>query len=161
MPWWWHTEEDTFGKHDMEILMQDCRLYALGVSRVLTPDWLPDDGALWERLTGELEKLDGGKIVDLDPVRNSLKRGRERLSSRLPLPERLYVIRRLNRALYCQRAPYFQDFRMGDAYIPGLSLPLAALHKGGLSEKAAFTLNRYAVAQRNRLMDIAQELERL
>lgn len=160
MPWWWHTEEDTFGKHDMEVLMQDCRLYALGTLRILEPGWLPDDGALWDRLIGELEKLDGRGIT-LRPVLDVFKRNRGRLVGKGGLKERLRAIRRLNQALYCQRAPYFQDFRMGDGYVPGLSLPLAALAGGGLTDKARFVLDRYAVAQRNRLMVLAKELESL
>ena len=160
MPWWWHTEEDTFGKHDMKVLMQDCQLYALGTYRILEPGWLPDDRALWDRLIGKLEKIDDRQVPGLHSILISLKSSRERLAGKSGLKERLFVIRRLNQALYCQRAPYFQDFRMGEAYVPGLSLPLEALATQSLTDRAKFVLDRYILAQRNRLLSLAQELER-
>ena len=50
---------------------------------------------------------------------------------------------------------------MGEAYVPGLSLPLEALAAQSLTDRAKFVLDRYILAQRNRLLSLAQELERL
>jgi N-acetylated-alpha-linked acidic dipeptidase len=66
MNWWWHTEYDTLGTADRDILVKDTQIYALGALRLTQPERLPHLATplaeAVERLLGALSEVAGDRL---------------------------------------------------------------------------------------------------
>ncbi len=52
--WWWHSEEDTYDKADLELLVRDARIFAAFAYRIMAPQVLPVD---FQALAGHMEGI--------------------------------------------------------------------------------------------------------
>lgn len=119
--WWWHSEQDTYDKADLQLLLRDSRIFASFALRIMQSDVLPVDlVSMSKRMLGILRDYakDLSDDFDLSAVlgrAEALQAACERLAQ-APCTDadalnRLYkaAAGRLNALMYTTVSPYYQD----------------------------------------------------
>ena len=161
MGWWWHTEKDLVEHVDMDILLQDSRLYLLALSRLYRGlEIFPDPYKLASFLISKIEKLPEQYSSHFLSVIRNLQFCKEVLGrNRLPLELRIRMTRLLNRMLYCWKGPHEQDWAIQSTYLPGIELALEVLNKSkGVDTRELVVAENFLIAQRNRLLSLIEDL---
>lgn len=161
MGWWWHTEKDLIQYVDMNILLNDSRLYLLALSRLAQSlEAFPDPKKLVCFLISKIEELPERYLTCFSTVRKNLQFCSEFLGRKpLSLKSRIRVIRLLNRMLYCWKSPFEQDWAINSKYLPGVRIALEKLNKlEGNFAKDSVVAENFLIAQRNRLISLTEDL---
>lgn len=119
--WWWHTEEDTYDKADLQLLLRDSKVFASFALRIMQSDILPVD---IEVMAGKMIELlqeyqrDMSEDFDLTPVieRTGLLKSSAEMLNSMKVKEAAsfnqflkHAAGRLNALMYTQVSPYYQD----------------------------------------------------
>jgi aminopeptidase YwaD len=119
--WWWHSEEDTYDKADLDILLRDSKVFASFALRIMQKDILPVDlEAMAGKMIDLLKEYQGSLTGDFDlaPVvdrAEALKQTAKKLKNAKIQDKRVFnqllkeTAGRLNALMYTQVSPYYQD----------------------------------------------------
>ena len=181
--WWWHTDEDTIDKIDLDILELDTELYAVALARLLAEDVPPFDieaetAALLERLV-ELQETAG---MDFDLSRSvddarTLSERAAALATRIEevalMPWRarrwfqrvnvdralVRIMRPLHRVIHTRSGAFHPDPALSVGVLPGLT-PVRELGLLEVDSRRYGFLLVDLVRERNRLQAALHEATR-
>lgn len=119
--WWWHSEQDTYDKADLELLLRDSKVFASFALRIMQSDVLPVD---MEAMAGKMidllreyqadmsEDFDVSAVLDraakLKAVAAKLNAAPCKDAAKLNKLLK-HAAGRLNALMYTQVSPYYQD----------------------------------------------------
>lgn len=161
MGWWWHTEEDTIDKVDLDVLVLDTQIYAAAAWRTCTADRLPLDAAAAAREIGDVARAlqrEAEDAFDLSSVVEeaaALAEELDRLRKAGDAAEwnrvALGVLRTLMPLNYTRTGPFDHDLAVPAQPLPVLQpvLDLARLEEG--SDEHKF-LSARLVRERNKVV---------
>ncbi|WP_448807986.1 M28 family metallopeptidase [Aminobacterium mobile] len=162
MPRWWHTESDVLDCLDHHVYLTDAHIYTLALIRSVCREGLQYDvHNLWMFFLNRLEALCSalkGRI-NLENILSraqSLHQRSEAFTGTCPWSrDVVWKVRRLNRLLFAQKAPWSQDWCAPQEAIPGLSAGISMCREG----RGGVVLDHWLMCQRNRIYSLLGEIE--
>ena len=177
--WWWHSEHETIDKFDASILVQDTRLYASILLRLVTADILPFEVAAIARdFQDSLKEYveQAGQflplhqlVADVDALKLRLERLQRECATlteqkATSAVNRLFLrlARTLNPVLYQAGSPFEHDPALGSRALPALAPALRLRTMNPESDAFKFTvvgLQRRINRIRYQLREAQRELD--
>ncbi|MGG1572519.1 M28 family peptidase [Fictibacillus sp. NRS-1165] len=167
--WWWHTEEDSYDKVDLELLARDSKIHTSLVLELCNLDVLPlnliDFVKNSSRIIGDIDRCSDEQF-DFTPVYKMLDRLSEKVTA-LSKKERVKVEDynrllktvggTLNRLMFSCSSKYEFDNTFPFQPFPGLSKAKNIFSSSVSPEEFLFTIT-YFVRQRNRIVNEVKDL---